>query len=295
MDLLFKSFEENSIGWVFLSAILGGIIGASTKLIFENVFPFHLAQSRLAYQTLERLKFPLMQAADTLDRRLENLICNIDENWYLHSEDDYYRISTLYLFANFFSWCKILEQEAFLRYEFSDRSAREFSISFYSVFKGMTSFSYFRDFDDSVKLKVQQATVPRLVLTAIGELMHEKRSDDATPVPFGIVEFKRQLTQQDEEFSYWFRHLDRFLKSLKHSSDDMYWNRLVIFAINLRLLLAFLDRKNRVSKPRKVIYLKCLHKDVEYRITQELQRRNLMHLVDDDNKIVAPERLCENP
>jgi hypothetical protein len=44
LNWLQQSFEENSILWLLISSILGGIIGASMRFVFEVILPRHLQQ-----------------------------------------------------------------------------------------------------------------------------------------------------------------------------------------------------------------------------------------------------------
>ena len=118
MDALFRSFEENSIIWILISLGVGGVIGATIKLLFEQVFGPRVEGRRAARQALRAYSFPFLRAADALDAGLANLIRFADSGWF--DEDEHYRISTLYLLASYFGWCKILEDAAFL--EFQDLS-----------------------------------------------------------------------------------------------------------------------------------------------------------------------------
>lgn len=163
-NFLLRSIEEYSVLWVVISAGVGGVIGAFLKYLFETVFASRYQHRVTARIMLRRYRFPLLRASDSLDKRLENMIRFIERKWYEDPKDDYYRLSTLYLFGSYLGWCKILEDAAFFEFVTSDRKAREFSIHFYRVFKTLTGFWYFSGLDDGEIEGVEEATVPRLAL-----------------------------------------------------------------------------------------------------------------------------------
>lgn len=270
MGVLLQVFEENSVIWVIISAGLGGFIGALINFIFQQVLTPQLENRRSAKKALRKYRYPLLRAADKLDRRLENLIKFVDENWFEDPSDDYYRISTLYLFGCYFGWCRILEDEAFIEYEVSDKKARLFNIEFYTVFKSITGFHYFRKVSDEQISSVKEATIPRLVLTAIGELMIEAREDEAGT--FAVIKFTDFVKQYKAslEFQKWFSYVENLLKDLKCDKNDARWNRVVIFATILRGFVVFLDPKHRITAPREIPYLSYLHLEVRDYLEQEV-------------------------
>ena len=288
MDALLRSFEEHSIIWIIISAGIGGLLGALIKFVFEQVLGPRLRSVRAAKVALRRYTYPILRAADTLDRRIENLIRFVDKKWFDDPKEDYYRLSTLYLFGRYFGWCKILENEAFLKYEISDRKARNFNIRFYRVFKGITGFDYFKDLkaDEFEDLEadevssIEAATVPRLALTAIGELMIKKHegTEERLPTVLDFVEFARDY-KTSHDFKKWFSYLENVLSGLSNSMKNARWNRLVVFATNLRVFISFLDPRSRQTAPRQVYYLKYLHPKVAKCLRKELEESGYSHMI----------------
>jgi hypothetical protein len=230
---------------------------------------------------LRMYRYPLLRSADSLDRRLENMINFIGKKWYEDPRDDYYRLSTLYLFGNYLGWCKILEDAAFLEFETSDRRAREFSIRFYRVFKAMTGFWYFSDLDKGEIEDVEAATVPRLALTAIGELMLESSIENKDPMPkiIGFVEFTKRL-KESPDFQKWFGYLEKgILTDHKPSKSSARWNRLLVTASILRAFVSFLDPKSRQTAPRQIHYLKRIHPKVADKVREELLEMKVQELI----------------
>ena len=280
-NILFNSIQEHTVLWILVSAGLGGIIGALIKFVFETVVALRYQQSVTAKKMLRRYRFPLLRAADSLDRRLENMINFIEKKWYEDPQDDYYRLSTLYLFGSYLGWCKTLEDAAYLEFERSDRSAREFSIRFYRVFKALTGFWYFSGLDEGEIEGIEEATVPRLALTAVGELMLQNSGEgkDQMPKLLGFVEFSRQL-KESPEFRRWFGYLEKgILTDHKPSKSSARWNRLLVVASILRAFVTFLDPKSRQTAPRQIRYLKRMNPKVADRVQEELLEMKMQDLI----------------
>jgi hypothetical protein len=241
-----------------------------------------LQTGRAARAALRKYSYPLLRAADTLDRRIENLTRFVDKKWFDDPNDDYYRVSTLYLLGRYFGWCNILENEAFLEYVQPDRKARDFSIQFARVFKGITGFYYFQDLVEAEEFslaEIEAATVPRLAVTAIGELMVKMpEGKDARPIVIDFVEFTRRYADSDD-FKKWFGYLERMLSGMKPSARSPRWNRLLVFASNLRAFVSFLDPAHSQTAPRKIYYLQRLHPKVSARLRKELEESGYSDLI----------------
>jgi hypothetical protein len=280
-NLLSRSIQEHTVLWILISAGLGGLIGAVIKFVFETVAAFQYQQRFTAKKMLRTFRHPLLRAADSLDRRLENMINFIGKKWYEDPHDDYYRLSTLYLFGSYLGWCKILEDAAYLELEASDQSAREFSIRFYRVFKALTGFWYFSGLDEGEIDGIEEATVPRLALTAISELMLHNSSEDKGQMPklLGFVEFAKQL-RESSEFQKWFAYLEKgILTDHKPSRTSARWNRLLVVASTLRAFVAFLDPKGRQTTPRQIPYLKRMNPKVADKVREELLEMKMQELI----------------
>jgi hypothetical protein len=285
LDWLLNSFEEHSVIWILISAGVGGIIGALVKFVFEQVLGPKYERKRSAKAALRKYSYPLLRAADTLDRRVQNFIRFVSKKWFDDPKEDYYRLSTLYLFGCYFGWCKILEDEAFLEFELSDRKARDFNIQFKRVFKGLTGFYYFQDLNATEMPAIETAQVPRLALTGIGELMIKKpvEAKDALPTVLDFIEFTREY-KDSPDFKKWFSYLECILSNLRRSVKDARWNRLVVFAINLRIFVSFLDPAKRHIAPRSIYYLEYLHPKVAKLVRNEIEESGYSHLIADKTR-----------
>ena len=85
LDWMQQSFQENSILWLLLSSILGGIIGASMRFVFDVILPQRLQQRRKVLDAKRKYATPILLAAEDLRRRCENIVRHIEEieqfNW----------------------------------------------------------------------------------------------------------------------------------------------------------------------------------------------------------------------
>ncbi|MGC9396540.1 MAG: hypothetical protein ACP5J4_16980 [Anaerolineae bacterium] len=114
VDWLQRAFEETSVIWILLSSIIGGIVGASVRLVFEVILPQRLQQRRETLAVERKYRIPILFATEELRNRLGNIIRNMNaiekENWLQHNPPGYYYLSTLYVVAQFFGWFRILRK-----------------------------------------------------------------------------------------------------------------------------------------------------------------------------------------
>jgi hypothetical protein len=280
---LFKEFQQHSIFWFLLSGILGGFIGSFFKFIFEKVLSSKFDKNQSAKIALNKYSLPLLRSADSLDRRLENFIKFSDKKWFISANDDYYKISTLYSFGQFFGYAGILDKEAFLEFN-TNKKQRRFHIGFYRVFKGLTGFVYFKNTTNTDLPELDKANIPRFVLTAIGELMIRKYSPKEHPEILSFIEFSK-MYEKNKDFKKWFAFIENLINKATSSSSNAYWNRIIIFHINLRLLICYLDPKNRYTGKRYIDFLDNLNPNVKAIIEKEIDESgfaNLIKKVDQD-------------
>jgi len=244
---LTTSFEQHTVAWILISSVVGGIVGSAVKFAFEDVLRPFLGWRRDAKHVVRQYTTPLTRSAEALERRINNLVRNEERGWFEH--DEYFRLSLLYAFGEHLGWIRIVERRfGFLPFESSRRGER-FNRRLNGIFRGLTSHAYFRDADT---VAVDASTVPRLMLTAVGECMAAE--DGAGVIEF--TEFARRYAH-DEQFHRWFAELDSFLRRA-HPSDPLCWDRLLVTAANLRALIRFLDPKGRLVQLRPAVNLERL-------------------------------------
>jgi hypothetical protein len=247
-----QAINEHTALWLLLSSLIGGIVGAAVTFLFQDLLRPWLAARREARRVLSRYTMPLLRSAERLETRINILVRNADRDWY--ATDEYYRISTLYSFAEYLGWVRNIEREfAFVRLE-SVRRSREFTMRFNGLFRAMTSFSYFRWHPDPDAVGASE--VPRLMCAGIGEVMtpHDGTDD--------VLDFSEFVDQwgNGARFTRWFRELDAVLRRAEQA-DGLCGDRLIVAAANLRALITLLDPKQRIVARRPLANLDRLRHD----------------------------------
>jgi len=258
---LTDSFEQYSVAWIVISAFVGGVIGSATKFLFEDVFRPRLGLRRDAKVVLARFTTPLMRSSETLERQINNFVRNADKGWY--GTSDYYRLSTLYSFAEYLAWVRLIERRlGFIAIEHSD-GGRRLDEAINGLFRAMSSFHYFRWTQDEA---VEDSAVPRRLFTAMGEVSIVRLDGDD-----GVLEFSDFCVRyvNDRQFQRWFRELDEFLAAVYE--DPFRWDRLIAAGANLRILVRLLERAARVGRDQRVANLDSLrHRQVRAILDEEL-------------------------
>jgi hypothetical protein len=272
MEWFNKSFEEHTVIWLLISTIAGGAIGASIKLLFENILTERINAKRSATQAIKKYTYPLLRSGESLNRYIELLLHNINKNWFDDKVDNYFRLAILYQFANFFGWIKILEDEAFLEFEATKKNVRKFNSHFYSVQESLNGFKYF---DSGMKegiwnsTEIENNTLRNMIISAIGEIMIVNEKDkEKRPATF--LEFNKLYAKTENK--KWFLYLEKFLTDIKpDNAKDIRINRLITFSINQRLLLYFLDPKGQYTKTKEVNYFSMLHFSILEKMLLEME------------------------
>jgi hypothetical protein len=164
---------------------------------------------------------------------------NVDKDWYRTSE--YYRLSTLYCFAEYLGWVRLIERRfGFIAIEHS-RAGRRLDARLHGLFGALASSSrYFRWATDSDA--VERSQIPRRLLAAMGEVMIIDAADEETPMEFSG--FCVRYTN-DRQFERWFHELDAFLET---ANDPFRWDRLILAGANLRALVHELDSTGSIGR-----------------------------------------------
>ncbi len=241
MSWLDRSFNEHTIIWLIVSTVVGGSIGAAVTFAFEDLLRPWLVMRRDTGRLMRKYTTPLLRSAERLETRINIVIRNADAGWY--GTDEYFRVSTLFIFAEYLAWVRIIERElGFIRMESENRD-REFNVRFNGFFRAMSSFSYFRWHADPGCVSASE--VPRLMCTAIGEIMTPAKDAMA------VLEFTEFVDRYGSgwEFQRWFRELDHLLKTAS-PREGIGWDRLIAAAANLRALCWFLDPHGRMVARR---------------------------------------------
>jgi hypothetical protein len=229
--------EVNSAAWALLASVIGGLVGASIKFTFDDVLGPILGWRRETRRVVRRFTTPLLRSGEALERRINNMVRNVREDWYV--KDEFFRISILYAFAEHLGWIRIVEK----RFGFVPAEAvsegESFTRRLNGLFRALTSHAYFRTEEPEL---VSLSAIPRLMLAAVGEVM--MAPDGETVI--GFTEFATRYVN-DAQFNRWFTGIDEFLGRAR-PGDSLSWDRLIIAGAELRALIGFLDPKARMVR-----------------------------------------------
>lgn len=248
MDWLTTNLQEHSLVFIVVSTALGVFVGTLAKFSVDDVLAPLLGDRREIRRVVRTYTTPLTRSAESLERRINNLVRNRGNGWY-GDPNDYYRLSTLYTFSEHLVWVHLLEREfGFLPYE-SGARGRLFQRRLNGLFRALTSHAYFRS-DDAAPDPEDGSVVPRFMLRAIGEVC----LDPGTRRPLAFTEFCVRF-EGDEQFRRWFRELDATLAAADSHPPSAALDRVVAAGANLRALVKFLDPKARLVTSRPAVNL----------------------------------------
>ncbi|MEU0505457.1 hypothetical protein [Nocardia sp. NPDC005998] len=256
-DWLTRSFQQYTVIWIVVSSLVGGVIGSGVKFVFEDLLRPVFGARRETRVTIRKYTTPLVRSAESLERRINNFVRNRTEDWYASS--DYYRLSTLYCFADYLAWVRVIEEEfGFLPYE-SSRYGRRFNQRFRGPFKALSSFSYFHWSHDTAA--VDSSQLPRLILTAMGEVALD--AEGTAPMRFSQFALAHE---RDAQLRRWYADLDAFLRQATEGKPYVI-DRLIAAGANLRALIAFLDSTGSLVPERRISNIELMpHPEVATRV-----------------------------
>jgi hypothetical protein len=240
-NFLKESFEEHSIAWLFISSVLGGIVGASFKFVFEVILPYDFQKRREAILIKRKYSTPLLLAAEALRNRLENMIKFIDrietEGWLSRDEslNPYYLLSTLYVVSNFFGWVEILRRTVVYLDMANVEETKKFELFLEAIEAGFSAPGLLGEIDTRVS---GDRWVYSYVLQAIAEKLIIKPSENANDYrTVGFGSFQQLLDDStDQTLQQWLESLKQMFRDLKKA--DVRFKRIV--AIHA-ILCAFID------------------------------------------------------
>lgn len=267
-----EAFQENTLLWLMLSSIVGGIIGAAIKLLSENIFTQNIIQNRQALDHFKAYSFKLLKSAQALNKRIDFIIKD-NANVYRY-EDENSKMSLYYVFATYFGWSKIIQEDAIDKFQRIPRKMRQFNIAFLSTLKGLSGNQYFADICKVEEVFAKSAVIPNYCHMAIGELMMAKIEDNKTLIKSPVLDFTSFciLYKENEEFRSWFVYIEKLLSEIRYSNENLPWNRLLIFSVSLKLLIFYLDRGNNFTAPiHEINHLQLLNPKVKLKLQEDLR------------------------
>jgi hypothetical protein len=275
-----RSFEERSITWILISSVIGGLVGASAKLIFEVILPDRLKERREIISLTRKYATPILLAAEALRNRLFNMIkfiklveknqwllCNIQPN---SSQPTYYYISTVFLLGRFFGWVEILRSTVVYLDLASVQETRRFEryieaiescFSNPQILPGITDIELRTDLDRDWCYSYE--------LSAIGEVMMVRDSHDNNLKTIGFSGFKKLfLNFQDSEFREYFDCLSLLFENLKE--NEIKFKRIIVTHAILNAFIDYMD-SNHIRTDKQENYLNLLKQDERDSVVRKIK------------------------
>jgi hypothetical protein len=285
-NFLLNSIEQNTIIWIFISSLLGGIIGASLKIIFEFLIPYRFKENKDIKENFRVYCHHLLLASREIDRRLDFIITDKAFGKAFESEDS--KLSLFYSFGQFLGWCKIIQHNALEKIHKKPKSFRKFFIMFFDTYKALSSQLFFKGFTTYEQLYETGAIIPVHAINSIGFCMLSNIVENNTIVKLPIINYNDFLAiyNSDKRFKVKFQSFDKLITNIYEDYDCLAWNRIILFSISLKILIHNIDRdklENRfnnnnyidklnpeVSK-QLIIYLKSLKKKKGFKIPPQFK------------------------
>jgi hypothetical protein len=194
-----------------------------------------IAQKERTRQEIIRWANPILDAGFDLNARLKNILNNDgylalnkdfkNPNWSISY--DYFMMSTLYLFSQYFCWIRMLQEEFNFELFQSQEEKSSFFIKINDVSRTLGGFPPNYGPNDMQVFRMQQR--------ALGELMIERENGKTRCLAY--PEFI--LKMDNPEFSKYFNPLVALLDNLE--SNDGRWNRLSATKDSLTELIIFCE------------------------------------------------------
>lgn len=265
IDFLQTELKENSILLILISAIIGGFVGATLKLVFEVILADRYNQNREAKAIINKYRNPIVSSADALRGRIANFLSESDQEWF--SQSEYYRLSTLYVFCAYFAWVEILFGNLTRIRYLTSRQNRKLHRIVVSIDKSFNNREYFYPIDEYIPAN-NTCELPKFICKALGELTIDDCSNNE-PSCLNFSDFCRKY-YEDSEYREWICNLENFLSNIKKDYGNLKWDRMHIIQLSLIALTNFLDPQHELSRKYKSSITKMLLSRINYHNAREI-------------------------
>ncbi|HEV2905205.1 MAG TPA: hypothetical protein VGW32_09165 [Pyrinomonadaceae bacterium] len=243
-DWLTRSFQEHSVLWLVISSLLGGVLGATIKFLFETFLPQHLTSRREILAVKRKYQTPILQAADELRRRLQNMILNIKlietQTGWLRSNEvtDYYFLSTIYTVSRFFGWQQILRREVVYLDFTTINETKTFEGFMRMIREGFSTPDLLGSTDSSSPEESQDKWIFSFWIQGIGESMVVEGKDNCYALSYSMF-LKKIAEPESANFDRWLNTLAQLFADLK--STDVKFQRLLAIHAFLNAYIDYAD------------------------------------------------------
>lgn len=212
---------QNTVIWIVISGIIGGIVTQVFKFVFEQSIP-QWQRKRATRIAIQKYRSPISQSAWTLLTTIKDILNKPDI-----VNDENLRLSILYDFGCFFGWIEILLNETFVEgLETPDRLKSYSKMAKYQYHLSLLLINiivhishYLRD-KENILLKTKTPMIAsHWPLDAIGQLMIDKpeeKSNYSYSRVIDIVKFIQNYERSDD-CKKLFKYIDDILVGLHKS------------------------------------------------------------------------------
>jgi len=276
MGLLQQQLGPYTIGWLVISVLGGGILGALIKYLFETRLTEQFRSKQQAFQAIRKYSYPLLLAANDVELRIERILSiGIKRDWlssevvqkvqegkgFLSNpseEKGYFYLSTLYVFARYFAWLQIFIQAVGHLDAPPSKELRELTGILARI---CNSFRIPDIWGEDGRQTKERPTLYRHIQTALGETMIVRRDNDWDCLSFR--EFVGKYKEPSNEwFRFWFDNLDKYyvdlcnidieqIDQVEPNRDRYRILRLVVLQYWFYKLVRFLDKDYKRVQKRK--------------------------------------------
>lgn len=278
-EWLQQAMVDLNIVFFAMSAIIGGFVGASLKLVFEVILADRYRQSREVKVIIAKYRNPILNAADALCGRIDNLLRMSYIDWFTQSE--YYRISTLYVFCSYFAWIELLFGRLTLFHFETSRQNKRLNHLLLAVDKAFNNRAYFKPLPYS---SIPNDTdLPKFICKALGEItVRDLLAQE--PSCLGFVEFWEKY-KQDDNFRAWLKPLEDFLSGIKDEVGNLKWDRLHLIELSLIGLINFLDPLHEVTRKyhhseTQTIFRKIHHENARQLFSSDVVKKRIPIMIE---------------
>jgi hypothetical protein len=252
MPWLQQSFQENTIVWLLISSVLGGIIGASVHFLFDFLLPQQAQQRREVISVKRKYATPVLLAAAELRGRLGNMIRFIErvqrEQWLNpDAPSGYYYASTLYVVGKFFGWLQILRRTIIYIDFTSVKETRQFENFLKAIEDGFTDPDLLAPSVTGLPEQTADKWIYTYWMQAMGELMIIRDGDDYRTLDYATF-YKNYKQSDNADFRNWFSQMEQLFAKL--TADEPRFKRIVATHAFLNAFVNFIDPKHLRTRQR---------------------------------------------
>lgn len=273
---LTRSFQEHSIFWLLASSMLGGVIGASLKFLFESFLPQQLTHRREIIAVKRKYSTPILLASEELRRRLHNMITLIQlietESGWLQSDEPngYYYVSTIYTVARFLGWQQILRREVVYLDFTTTNETKTFEAFMRAIREGFSNPDLICDNEASAPEESEDKWIYSFWLQGIGDSMIVEKGDNCYAMNY--ASFLTKIgDDKNTDLREWLNALRNLFADLK--STDLKFKRIVALHSLVNAFIDYVDPQH-LRTGNQPYHWDLLTEDEAERIRKEIRAIN---------------------